>query len=297
MKIAAATDFAGSTGDPDLSLRALAEAGFTSLHWCHHWCDDFLYDAHELAYIKGLLKQYQLRLLDIHGSQGVEKCWSSPTEYCRQAGVELVANRIRMLRELDGTGTLMMHVPHFNIDTAETDRPGVVQGFEALCRSIDELMPLLDSTDSLIAVENMWRDSWETIETLLARYPANRIGVCYDSGHANASCNRRMETLAKNKGRLQALHLHDNNGEGDQHQPPGYGTIDWPRLAEIIATSAYTREISFEMSMTNTPFFKEGLEPGVKQPYENRLAFARDAFMRCSRFAESVVAARQASNA
>ena len=32
MNIAAATDFAGSTGDPELSLRALAEAGFTSLH-------------------------------------------------------------------------------------------------------------------------------------------------------------------------------------------------------------------------------------------------------------------------
>ena len=55
MKIAAATDFAGSTGDPDLSLRALAEAGFTSLHWCHHWCDDFLYDAFSATERKAIL--------------------------------------------------------------------------------------------------------------------------------------------------------------------------------------------------------------------------------------------------
>ena len=294
MEIAVATDFAGSTGAPDLSLRALAEAGFASLHWCHHWCDDFHYGKHELAYIKSLLKQYHLRLLDIHGSQGVEKCWNSTVEYRRREGVDLVANRIRMLRELDGTGTVMMHVPHFGIDTPEADRPGISQSFDALCRSIDELMPLLDSTDTLIAVENMWRDSWETIEALLARYPANRIGICYDAGHANANCNKRLETLAKNKGRLEALHLHDNNGEGDQHQPPFYGTVDWPRLADILATSSYSREISFELSMTHTPFLKEGLEPGVKQPYENRLAFARDAFERCSRFARQVADARQA---
>ena len=151
MDIAVATDFAGSTGDHDLSLRALAEAGFASLHWCHHWCDDFHYGKHELAYIKSLLKQYHLRLLDIHGSQGVEKCWHSTVEYRRREGVDLVANRIRMLREL-----------------------------------------------------------------------------------------------------------------------------------------------SFELSMTHTPFLKGGGEPGVKQPYENRLAFARDAFERGSRFARQVAAARQA---
>ena len=294
MEIASATEFAGSTGDPDLSLRALSEAGFASLHWCHHWCDDFHYGKHELASIKSLLKQYNLRVLDIHGSQGVEKCWYSPVEYRRREGVDLVANRIRMLRELDGTGTVMMHVPHFGIDTPAPDRAGISQSFDALCRSIDELMPLLDRTDTLIAVENMWRDSWETIEALLARYPANRIGLCYDSGHANANCNKRLETLAKNKGRLQALHLHDNNGESDQHQPPFYGTVDWPRLAEILATSSYSREISFEMSMGNTPFVQEGVEIR-DQPYENRLAFARDAFERCSRFAGQVASARQAA--
>ena len=291
MIIAAASDFAGSTGDPELSLRALAEAGFSSLHWCHHWCDDFHYGRHEIAYIRSLLKKYNLRMLDIHGSQGVEKLWYSPIEYRRREGVDLVANRVRMLRELDGTGTIMMHIPTYRIDLPAEERPAVTQLFEALCRSIDDLMPLLDSTDTLIAVENMWRDTWETTEALMERYPANRIGICYDSGHANAHCNKRIETLARNTGRLEAHHLHDNNGEGDKHQPTFYGTDDWQRLAGIIATSSYSREISFEMSMGNTPFMQEGVEVR-DQPYENRLAFARDAFERCKRFGEMVEAAR-----
>lgn len=291
-KIAAATDFAGSTGNPDLSLRALAEAGFTSLHWCHHWCDDYIYTKPELDYIAGLMKKYGLELLDIHGSMGAEKSWCSTSEYERQAGVILVANRIEMLRTLNGTGTLMMHMPNFSVlpenNTPEI-RASVQARFDALCRSIDDLMPLLDSTDSLIAVENMWQDDWSTMEELFRRYPANRIGLCYDSGHANASYNKRMDSLERNKGRLQALHLHDNNGEGDQHQPPFYGNVDWQRLAKIIASSSYTREISFEMSIANTPFNKKDEATGT-YPYEARLAFAKDAFERCSRFAAMVEA-------
>ena len=291
MKIAAATDFAGSTGDPDMSLRALAEAGFTSLHWCHHWCDDFLYGKAELDYIAGLLKKYGLTLLDIHGSQGFEKSWCSPVEYQRKAGVELVSNRIRMLRELGGTGTLIMHIPFFKVIQPEDIRPTIRECIDSLHRSIEDLMPLLDETDSLIAVENMWHDSWEVIESLLERYPANRIGLCYDSGHANASHNKRMDSLEKNKGRLEALHLHDNNGEGDQHQPPFYGNVDWERLAKIIATSSYKRELSFEMSGSNTPFFVKGVDAS-RQTYEARLAFAKDAYERCARFVGMVEKAR-----
>ncbi len=287
MKISLTSDFAGSTGEPALSLKALAEAGFTNVMWCHHWCDDFLYDKNEIGYLKSLFKEYGIALSDIHGSQGVEKCWHSPVEYCRRAGVELVANRIEMLREMEGDGTIMMHVPHFNAGAGDgEDRKAVQNHFEALCRSLDELMPLLEKADTAISVENMWMDSWELMEELLARYPAERLGICYDSGHGNANANKQLDALERNKGRLIALHLDDNDGTGDQHQPPYYATVDWDRLAGIIATSSYRRPLSFELSMMNTPFRVEGLT-AAQQPYEARLAFAKDAHERCVRFAES----------
>ena len=37
MNIAVNTDILSSTGDPEMVLRLIAEAGFTHLHWCHHW--------------------------------------------------------------------------------------------------------------------------------------------------------------------------------------------------------------------------------------------------------------------
>ena len=86
MKIAAATDYIGSTGCPERPLRLLAEAGFTHLHWCHQWCTDFLYSQHEINAYKKMLKNFGLTLLDIHGSQGQEKCWYSELEYQRKAG-------------------------------------------------------------------------------------------------------------------------------------------------------------------------------------------------------------------
>ena len=293
MKISLTSDYAGSTGDPELSLKALAEAGFTNVMWCHHWNDDFLYGPAELAWLKGVFKKYGLALSDIHGSQGAEKCWHSPVEYSRKAGVELVANRIEMFRELGGEegGTIMMHVPFFSVVAGEDARKAVGARFDALCRSIDELMPLLEDARCALSIENMWYDSWELMEALLERYPAERLGICYDSGHANALGNKRMDSLDRNKGRLNALHLDDNDGTGDQHQPPYYATVDWERLAQIIAASSYTRPLSFELSMMNTPFRVDGV-PANQQPYEARLAFAKDAYARCERFVRACEACR-----
>ncbi len=296
MKIAAATDFAGSTGDPELALRALAEGGFSSLHWCHHWNDDYIYMPSELVYYRSLLKKYNLTLLDIHGTDGREKRWASPDENQRRAGVEIVTNRIEMLDYLNATGTLMMHMPSMHFKREEMDDNWIKivnDSYAALLRTFDELMPVLEKYDRLIAVENMWSDSWELMEDLWKRYPKNRIGLCYDSGHANNNANKRIDSLEKNKDRLEALHLHDNDGESDQHQPPFYGTVDWERLAKLIATSSYTREISFEMAMVNTPFYLRDAEGNYQQQsYDAMVAFAKDAFERCSRFANMVEAAR-----
>lgn len=286
MKLSIATDFASSTGEPASALRVIAEAGFTNIMWCHHWCDDFLYGRDEIAHIKGLLRDFGLALSDIHGSQGVEKCWHSPVEYRRKAGVELVSNRIRMLRELDGDGTVMMHVPNFDVGCTDEARADVRLHFDALCRSLDELMPLLEDTGCAISAENMWNDDWALLGELLARYPAERLGICYDSGHANASYNKRIESLDLVKGRLLAVHLDDNDGMSDQHLPPYYGIVDWDRLAQIIAASSYKRPLNFELSIGCTPFRVEGL-PAAQHPYETCLAFAKDAHERCARFAKA----------
>ncbi len=279
MNLALNTDYSGCTGSPESRLRLMAEAGFTHVHWCHQWCQDFLYSPSEIAQIRRWLHDYGLTLLDIHGSAGVEKCWFSPVEYERQAGVELVLNRMRMLRELDGTGTLMMHIPCFQAGLPEGERAIRSRQVDSLRRSLDELQPFSGALQVPIAVENMSGEDYTVLSGVLADYSPDFVGLCYDSGHGNYGPAGGLDFLSAHADRLLALHLHDNDGTGDQHQPPFYGNVDWARLAAIIRGSSYPRELSFELAVSNTPFKDNG---------EDLAPFLRDAYGRCLKFGDMV---------
>ena len=280
MPLAVATDFNGSGGDPEVPLRAIADAGFTHLHWCHQWNTDHLYSDWEIARIAGLLREFGLKLLDIHGSDacagGALRCWYSPDETYRRAGVELVVNRLRMHAMLRGEGTLMMHIPSMHADWSPDARPRVWRNVDALRRSLDEILPVARGLGIPLALENMPGDTWEVLDRLLDETPPDLVGICYDSGHANIDVQGHpadgIEHLERHLDRLQALHLHDNDGTGDQHRPPFYGTVDWPRLVSDIRRSAYPRMLSFELAMR---------EPCPTEP----AAFLADAFERCRRVA------------
>ena len=281
VQLAVATDFNGGGGDPETPLRQIAEAGFTHLHWCHQWNTDHLYSDWEIARIAGLLRRFGLKLLDIHGSDacagGALRCWYSPDETYRRAGVELVLNRLRMHAMLRGEGTLMMHVPGVTPwNDSPEGREAVRPRVDALRRSLDELIPVARDLGIPLALENMPGDTWEVLDRIFAETPADVVGLCYDSGHANIVVKDvpadGIEHLECHLDRLQALHLHDNDGSGDQHRPPFYGTVDWPRLVSDIRRSAYPRILSFELAMR---------EPCPTEP----AAFLADAYGRCRRVA------------
>ena len=283
MDLAVNTCFLSASGSPEGALKAIAEAGFTYLHWCHHWRTDFLYGPAELKQCAQWLRSFDQRLLDVHGSAGQEKCWYSPVEYQRRAGVELVVNRIIMLRELEGTGSLIMHVPLLR-DREGFDPALPLRQFDALRRSLDELTPVLEKYGARIAVENGFSDTFELIGRIMRDYPEKCFGITYDSGHGNVAEGKGMEHLTPFKNRLQAVHLNDNDGSGDQHQPPFYGTVDWERMAELLADSSYQdRPLSFEILIGHTPFCDPQLP---EQRPENVRAFLKDARERGERVAK-----------
>lgn len=274
--IAVATDYAGSRGDPRDSLHNISKAGFTHLHWCHEWNSDHFYTDAELARLAGYLKSENLRLLDIHGSDGGAAlcCWYSTDELYRRGGVDLVLNRMRMFAMLHGEGSLMMHIPSVNDGMTPERAEPVWKQVDALRRSLDELVPAAQALGVPFALENMPGDTFEVLEKMFAEYPADAVGLCYDSGHGNIrgadGAAHGLEHLENNLDRLMALHLHDNDGSGDQHRAPFYGNLDWHRLAEDIRRSAYPRMFSFELSMRNEEF-------------AGKADFCRDAYERCVR--------------
>ncbi len=278
-------DFVNGVGNPQPYLRAIAEMGFSHIHWCHHWNCDFMYDQSEIEHIASLLKMYGLQLADVHGSEGREKFWYSPQEYARLAGVELVKNRIDFCAELGGDA-IVMHVYPLPLDSMQAE---FVWG--QLRKSLDALQPYVKERGIKIAIENLIdfpgvhfsgvsvdqaSDNWDLIQRIFEAYPPEFVGLCYDSGHANLGYDRsaRLENFLD---RLLVLHLNGNDGTADQHRNLFVNPIDWEQLAKWIATSVYDKPMSLEVSASDID--------------ESETAFLQTAFDTGTRFAEMVAAA------
>ena len=133
-----------------------------------------------------------------------------------------------------------------------------------------------------LALENMPGDTWELLDVALARYP--QTGICYDCGHGNDDRFKHNEEIHRRRARLFALHLNDNDGVADQHQSPFMGTVDWKRVAEVIADSPYDKPLSYEICMKATPYQHGPLTAYPSQTPEDQRAFLEDAHERCERF-------------
>jgi sugar phosphate isomerase/epimerase len=246
------TDYAKDTGDPSPYLKRIADAGFSYIHWCHHWNTDFLYSKWEIEQIQKWLDEYGLKLLDLHGSDGKEKAWASPNEYQRLSGVELVKNRIEMTAYLS-SDVVIMHVP--------SDPDSI-----PIRKSLDALEPFARKHNIRIAVEN---GNFEAMKKLFSEYAPEYLSLCYDCGHGNLRPDG-LDQLESLKERLVSVHLHDNDGSGDQHKIPFSGTINWERLASIMAKSSYTKCVSMEVSMgrmgieDETVFLAKTFETGTR---------------------------------
>lgn len=141
-----------------------------------------------------------------------------------------------------------------------------------LLKSLDELELYAGDHGVRIAVENMLVDNYAAIERLLAEYSPAYIGVCYDSGHGNF-CGGGLEFLDRVRDRLISLHLNDNDGSGDQHKLLFSESVDWTRLAQLIAESSYTKCVSLEVVIHNTGIKDE--QAFLEQAFETGTAFAR----------------------
>jgi len=258
------TDYATGTGCPEPYLRRIAEAGFSHVHWCHQWNTDFLYSRWEIDAIETWLRDFGLHLLDLHASHGDEKGWFSSRDYERLSGVELVKNRIEMTARLSGE-VVILHAK------APKEEERVDTFWTQIHKSLDDLQPCAREQNVRIALETL-NDNTPDIRRLFSEYGPEFLGLCYDSGHGNIIGRKALDDLAGMKDRLISLHLHDNDSTEDQHKLLFSGTVDWPRLAGIIATSAYDKCVSMEVSMKNMGMEDERVF--LKKTYETGARFA-----------------------
>jgi sugar phosphate isomerase/epimerase len=84
------------------------------------------------------------------------------------------------------------------------------------------------------------------LAALIDAYNDPRIGACWDFGHGNFLYKDQgiaLRTLGK---RLKALHVNDNDGNGDDHLLPFHGTVKWDKVLPVLAEIGYEGDFTYE---------------------------------------------------
>jgi sugar phosphate isomerase/epimerase len=160
--------------------------------------------------------------------------------------IQLLRNRIEFCSAVGGD-VVVIHPPKM-----EGNLKSASQIMERSTRVFENVKNLCDNLGIGIAVENCKPSDEQCLKYYFERYPKEFVGFCFDSGHANI--NKNLNQLLRFNNRLSSLHLHDNSGKEDDHQPPFFGTVDWRQVMGWIKSTCYSKPINFEIEY-KTCFF------------------------------------------
>ncbi len=302
--VAYATDFAGeclsAEGLYD-TLRRIAKAGFSHIHWCHEWNGDYTYSIYEMRQIKSWMEELGLKCKGLHATEGCRRTEGSPNpyhyryryqnrrdytsenEYNRRAGAELIRNRMEMAYVLE-TDAIVLHMllPYKSF---EQDSSFKERYYQQVYKSLDELETYSRETGVRICVENM--DGTPNIhqidqfDRLFSRYKPEFLGFCFDTGHGMITGDDSLELVRRYQQRLYMMHVNDNHGAKselsfevleemngcDEHLNPFRGKVNWEEYAKLVAGSPYELPIVMEVSKRDADeeeFLRESMETGRK---------------------------------
>lgn len=75
------------------------------------------------------------------------------------------------------------------------------------------------------------------------------VGINVDTGHAYIGDSHEVDRVIREVGqRLKTVHIHDNFGERDDHQPVGIGCINWEKTVKALIDSSYDGPFMLELS-------------------------------------------------
>lgn len=109
-----------------------------------------------------------------------------------------------------------------------------------------------------VMIENIPNEisTFERIEEFRIASQVSGVGICYDTGHGH------LQGAAPSLEHVRTMHVHDNNGDKDEHLWPFEGTLEWPAFVEQLVLQNYEGPLMFEA---------RGEEPGKGDEVRSRL--------------------------
>lgn len=71
--------------------------------------------------------------------------------------------------------------------------------------------------------------------------------ICWDVGHANITFPDQTWAIGQLKGRIRAVHLHDNQGAQDDHLMPFLGTVRWEKVMPALREAGFDGDLVLEL--------------------------------------------------
>ena len=202
------------------------------------------------------LKSAGLEFLDAHAPWGV---WADPGMPVKDfRDIMLCRHKIALnFCRIFGVTTLAFHTGNttnhiFGSDLTLDDY------YKALIEALEELLPVAEKCNVIIALENQWTplNHSSVLLQVMEYFNSPNLGLCYDSGHGNltekgATAERSCvparwkelgvpvkweeNLIEKFQPWLVNCHLTDNFGMTDEHLLPGKGNVDWSRIKRVLA--------------------------------------------------------------
>ena len=109
-----------------------------------------------------------------------------------------------------------------------------------------------------IAVENLpifpdckdiipfFSSNFEDIATLTDYFADERMGICWDFGHANLMYWDQATAIDFLGKRIKCTHIHNNFTFYDDHCPPDTGTVDWGKVLGALKRTGYEGALTLE---------------------------------------------------
>lgn len=225
-------DWFGYRIDNEERFKLIREAGFNSvLFW---WGDEYADYVGDKNFLPGLARNAGLEIENVHAPfYKTNLIWTESVD-----AEDIVKRYAQCIIDCSNHNipTVVIHLTN-----GDTPPPPTLLGIDR----IKYLVDLAEKKNVNIALENLKRP--EYLQFVFQNIQSGRLGFCYDSGHENCY-SKGTDLLSMYGNKLMALHLHDNDGTGDQHRIPGEGTINWDIVVRKIKKTTYRGAVTLEVT-------------------------------------------------
>lgn len=251
-------------------FKKLADAGITRVVLSDGAIRDFIHNPDFMFRMKKELKEYGLQAMDAHAPWGSWRDPGMPLEEYHEALIHYQKLALFVLREFEVTSLAY----HTGNTMPGTFGPIPFAAYEKmLYRSIEELLPVAEKYNIVMALENQWTplNSSRILMKVLQHFNSPNLGFCYDSGHAHLteygkkdpsqSCvptlwnAMEMEVeweedwIGKFKDYVVTCHLHSNEGFKDSHLLPKKDDgMPWEHIMEVLAKAPRLKYVQSEVN-------------------------------------------------